>query len=151
MADDFEPRFFADDAAVRRLGQGLIDCSVAREEWTHEAHLAACLWLIAERDDIDPERQLPGFIRAFNESVGGVNDDHNGYHETITQLYVAGVRQWNAVDGGAGSLVDRVNRLLASPVGRRDWPLSLYTKDRLFSVEARRGLITPDRAEWPAV
>lgn len=149
MADHFEPRLFADDAAVRRIGEGLLHRTVTRTEWTHEAHLAACLWLVVERPDIAPERDLPGIIRAFNESVGGVNDDTQGYHETLTQLYIAGVRAWNAADDGAGTLVERVNRLLESRVGHRDWPLDFYSRDRLFSAEARRGLLMPDLAEWP--
>jgi hypothetical protein len=69
-----EPRLFDDDAAIRRIGEGLLACSLARDDWTHEAHLAACLYLLAERPDIQPERDLPNIIRRFNESVGGVND-----------------------------------------------------------------------------
>jgi len=34
-------------------------------------------------------------------------------------------------------------------VGRRDWPLSFYSRDRLFSVEARRHFVTPDLAVLP--
>ena len=45
MTTDHKPRLFADDAAVRRVGEGLLDRSLPRADWTHEAHLAACLWL----------------------------------------------------------------------------------------------------------
>jgi hypothetical protein len=40
---DHEIRFFADDAAVRHVGEGLLARTLPRAEWTHEAHLAACL------------------------------------------------------------------------------------------------------------
>ena len=56
MSDTDEPRLFESDAAVRHIGEGLIACSLDKSEWTHEAHLAACLWLIVERPDIVPER-----------------------------------------------------------------------------------------------
>ncbi|HUQ13666.1 MAG TPA: hypothetical protein VM055_05250 [Novosphingobium sp.] len=135
-------RFFADDAAVRRVGEGLLDRSLPREEWTHEAHLASCLWLLRERPDIVPERDLPAIIRGFNEAKGGVNDDTQGYHETITQLYVRAVRGFAA--WGKGGLCERVNALLASPIGAREWPLGFYSRARLFSVEARRGWVEPD-------
>ena len=141
-------RLFADDAAVRRVGQGLLDCSLPKSDWTHEAHLAACLWLVEERPDIVPERDLPGIIRRYNVSVGGVNDDRQGYHETLTQLYIAGVRRFSAQCGDDG-LSARVNRLLTDPMGGRGWPLTLYSRDRLFSVEARRGLVSPDLGDWP--
>ena len=39
-------RPFADDAAVRHVGEGLLARTLPKPEWTHEAHLAACLWLI---------------------------------------------------------------------------------------------------------
>lgn len=149
---DYGPRLFHDDDAVRRVGEGLIACTLPRAEWTHEAHLAACLWLIVDRPDIAPERDLPDIIRRYNVSVGGVNDDHQGYHETLTQLYIAGVRAWNHGESGDGStgLCSRVNALLQSPVGRRDWPLTLYRRDRLFSVAARRARVLPDLGPWPA-
>jgi hypothetical protein len=143
------PRLFADDAAVRRIGDGLLACSLPKSDWTHEAHLAACLWLITERSDVAAEAELPGIIRRYNESVGGVNDDTQGYHETLTQLYIAGLRVF-AVRHPAGPLADRVNALLSSDMGHRGWPLTLYSRDHLFSVAARRTLVLPDIGVWPA-
>jgi hypothetical protein len=58
--------------------------------------VAASLWLIVERPDIVPERDLPAIIRRFNESVGGVNDYSQGYHGTITQVFLAGIRLYLA-------------------------------------------------------
>ena len=148
---DFAPRLFDSDAAVRHLGEGLVACTLRREEWTHEAHLAATLYLLAERPDIDVDTEIGALIRRFNESVGGVNDDSQGYHDTITHCFVAGVRQFlREWQGGAG-LADRVNALLVSPMGHRDWPLHFYSRDRLFSVEARRGFVAPDREPFPAL
>lgn len=143
---EFSPRFFACDADVVHIGEGLLACTLAREEWTHEAHLAACLWLLAERPDVDVDAEIAGIISRFNESVGGVNDDQGGYHDTITRAYVAGVRRFLGAWRGGEGLAERVNALLASPAGARDWPLRFYSRERLFSVEARRGLVAPDVA-----
>jgi hypothetical protein len=145
----FPPRLFDDDAAIRRLGEGLVACRLRREEWTHEAHLAATCWLVRERPDIDAERALPGLIRRFNESVGGVNDDMQGYHETITQAFLRGVRLHLAESDPEQPLVACVNALLTSARGRRDWPLRFYSRERLFSVEARLTLVAPDLVAWP--
>jgi hypothetical protein len=141
------PRLFPDDAAVRRIGEGLLACNLTRADWTHEAHLAACLWLIVERPDVAPERDLPTIIRRFNESVGGVNDATQGYHETITQLYIRGVRAFLARTDPALPLAEKVNALLRAEEGRRDWPLRFYTRERLFSVQARLAWVEPDAAE----
>jgi hypothetical protein len=37
-----------------------------------------------------------------------------------------------------------VNALLLAPEGRRDWPLRFYSRELLFSPEARLGWIEPD-------
>jgi hypothetical protein len=115
-----------------------------KAEWTHEAHLAACLWLLTERPDIDVERELPAIISRYNEAVGGVNDATQGYHHTITLTYVAAVRDFLARAPAGRSLAERVNALLNEPEGRRDWPLRHYSRDTLFSVEARMGYVPPD-------
>ena len=146
MTDDQAPRLFESDAAVRHLGEGLLACSLDRAEWTHEAHLAACLWLIVERPEIVPERDLPALIRRFNESVGGVNDETQGYHETITQCFIRGVRGFLARADAGLPLAEKVNVLLLEPEGQRDWPLRFYSSDRLFSKEARLGWVEPDLA-----
>jgi hypothetical protein len=132
---DHQPRLFPDDAAVRHIGEGLIACTLTRPEWTHEAHLAATLYLLAERPDILPERDLPG----------GVNSDSDGYHETITQCFIRGVRLFLARTDPGLPLAQKVNALLKAEEGRRDWPLLLYSSERLFSTEARLGWVEPDR------
>jgi hypothetical protein len=144
VAEDDVPRLFPDDEAVRHIGEGLLSCTLARAEWTHEAHLAACLYLLVERQDIVPERDLAAIIRRFNESVGGVNDETQGYHETITQIYIRGARRFLARTEPDLALVCRVNRLLMAEEGRRDWPLRFYSRELLFSKAARLGWVEPD-------
>jgi hypothetical protein len=100
--------------------------------------------LLLRRPEIDLDAQLPSIIRRFNESVGGVNSDTEGYHETITRVFLAGVRLSLADAPADLPLHDLVNQLLRSPMGRRDWPLRSYSRERLFSVEARRTFIAPD-------
>lgn len=141
-----EIRFFADDAAIRHVGEGLLARTLPKGEWTHEAHLAACLWLLTERPDIDVEHDLPAIISAYNEAVGGVNDATQGYHHTITLTYVAGVRDFLARSPTGMSLAACANALLNAPEGRRDFPLRHYSRDTLFSVEARLGYVPPDLA-----
>jgi len=148
MTTDFSPRLFERDHDIRALGEGLLACALPREAWTHEAHLAACLWLLTQRPDIDVDAEIAWLIRRFNESVGGVNDDRNGYHDSITRAYVAGVRLFLSQTAETG-LTARVNALLLSPMGRRDWPLRFYSRELLFSVPARRGYVEPDLAPLP--
>ena len=143
---EFEVRLFRDDASIVRIGEGLLARTLPREEWTHEAHLAACTWIVRDRPEIDPATDMSGIISSYNESVGGVNNDTQGYHETITQVYIAGVKAHLAGVAGNMQLFEAVNALLLSERGRRDLPLKFYSKELLFSVLARRGFVEPDRA-----
>ncbi len=123
--------------------------TLPKADWTHEAHLATCLWLITERPDIDVDSTIDALIRRYNEAVGGVNDDHSGYHETITRAFVAAVRIYLARAGRADLLTD-VNGLLAAPEGARDWPLRFWSREYLFTVAARRSYLEPDILPLPS-
>jgi hypothetical protein len=146
---EFHTRFFRFDSEIENVGEGLVACTLPRSEWTHEAHLAATAYLLLKRRDIALDEDLPGIIRRYNESVGGVNSDSEGYHETITRLFLVGVRLFLAEERQSEPLFELVNGLLLSPMGRRDWPLRFYSPELLFSVEARRHFVDPDLRPLP--
>jgi len=146
---EYRPRTFKSDAEIEHIGGGLLARTLPRSEWTHEAHLAATTWLLTRRADVDIDAELPGIIRRYNESVGGANSDSEGYHETITRVFLHGVRLFLAEADLAEPLHELINQLLLSPMGRREWPLRFYSRERLFSVEARREFIPPDLAALP--
>ena len=146
---EYRPRTFRSDAEIEHIGEGLLARTLPRDEWTHEAHLASTTYLLTRRPDVEIDTQLPGIIRRYNESVGGVNDDTQGYHETITRVFLHGVRLFLSEADAKEPLHELVNELLLSPMGRRDWPLRFYSRERLLSVEARRDFIAPDLAALP--
>lgn len=146
---EFNPRFFRSDAEIEHVGEGLVARTLQRSEWTHEAHLAATAYLLLRRPDIDLDMELPDLIRRYNEAVGGVNSDTEGYHETITRLFLQSVRLFLIESDGLEPLFKLVNELLLLPMGRRDWPLHFYSRERLFSVEARRHFVEPDLRPLP--
>lgn len=146
---DYAPRLFSTDAEIEHLGEGLVARTLAKKEWTHEAHLGATTYLLLKRPDIDVDAELPGLIRRFNESVGGVNSDTEGYHETITRAYLRGIRLFLEEAATSEPLHELVNQLLLSPIGRRDWPLRFWSKERLMSPEARLSYVEPDLAAMP--
>ena len=146
---EYRPRLFKSDAEIDHIGEGLLACTLPRAEWTHEAHLAATTYLLTRRPDIAIDKELPGIIRRYNESGGGVNDDTQGYHETITRVFLHGVRLFLAEADPGEPLHELINELLLSPMGRRDWPLRFYSAERLFSVDARRRFVPPDVAALP--
>jgi hypothetical protein len=147
-AEPLPPRVYGAETEVRRVARGLLDRSLPCPEWTHEAHLAAITVILLEHPDIVPERDLPAIIATYNVAVGGVNSDAEGYHETITRCWIAIARAFHAGTTGL-PLLARVNGFIEAPEGRRDAPLRHYSPDRLFSVDARRRFVEPDRMPLP--
>jgi hypothetical protein len=139
---------FASDEEIAAIGRGVLNLSLPKPQWTHEAHFAAALWLISCRKDLDASRDMPGFIRAYNEATGVANTDTEGYHETITQASLRAAASLLALDPRR-SLFATCNALMASPLGRSDWLLQYWSRERLFSIEARRSWVEPDLKPLP--
>jgi hypothetical protein len=137
-------RYFPDDPAVERVGRGLIDRSLPKAEWTHAAHFAATLWLLRHEPQPPLEVRMPALIRAYNQATGVANTDTDGYHETITLASIGAARAVLATHSPDRPLHEVVDALMATPLGRSDWLLAYWSRDRLFSVAARRAWIEPD-------
>jgi hypothetical protein len=134
------PTKFAEVAAFIGKFEG---CRLPRARWTHEGHLVAGLWYVWHVGASQALEQLRVRIRDHNASVGTLNTDSSGYHETITRLYVEEIERLCSASHGS-TFEEVLARLLASPVARREWPLSFYSADRLFSVRARREWVPPE-------
>jgi hypothetical protein len=139
---------FACDDEIAAIGRGLIDRRLPKSSWTHAAHFAATLWMMTCRPEIDLTRELRGMICAYNEATGGANTDSSGYHETITQASIRAARGF-LQESPPRPLFATCNALMLSPLGEPDWPLAYWTRERLFSVEARRMWVGPDLGELP--
>ena len=140
---------YASEAEIVQVGEGLMTCSLQREAWTHGAHFAAALWLMRYRPELEAAAVMPGLIRAFNDAVGTVNSDSSGYHETIT---LASLRAARGVFDSfpADTPVYRiVNALMGTNFANPNWLLEYWSRDRLMSVEARRGWLEPDLKALP--
>jgi hypothetical protein len=142
--------YFSSDDDIERLGLGLLDRTLPKREWTHAAHFAATLWMLRRRPDIRPEQDLPAIILAYNEATGGENTDTAGYHETITQASIGAARRFLAAHPADAPLHELADLLMASPLGDPDWLLAYWSRERLFSVEARRAWLGPDLRPLPA-
>ncbi len=146
MSDKFEPLrqgATVDEAMVARILEGLRARTLPKPEWTHAAHLTAAAALLDERGLTGAEAAMPSLIRAYNEATGVSNTDSEGYHQTITLFFLRRIDQFLAPLKHE-PLPECVTRLLASPLAERSYPLAYYSRDRLFSVEARRKWAPPD-------
>lgn len=117
--------------------------TLPKEQWTHEAHFVAALWYVIYEPDAALDLMRVA-IKSYNESRGGRNTDTEGYHETLTALYLNTIRDFATQYSIVNYSPDSVAVLLQQPFIDRSFPLSLYSKARLFSVEARKTWVEPD-------
>ena len=117
-----------------------------KSRWTHEAHLTAGLWYVWT---LGFDAALPVVrrrISAYNEAVGTANTDVGGYHETLTRFYLTRIAQLKAASPAA-SFAQLLQATLRSRRLGREAPLQHYSRERLFSVAARRQWLEPDLDE----
>lgn len=135
---------FTRDAAIAHIGEGFLNRTLPKAEWTHAAHFAALLWILRHRPDLRPETHMAALIRAYNETTGTENSDTSGYHETITQASITVTRAFMTGFEDQHPLFDMLNQLSATRLGRSDWPLAHWRRETLFSALARRQWVEPD-------
>lgn len=139
---------YSSDSALEYIALGLLDHTLPKPEWTHAAHFAAAFWMLADPSS-DAMADMPRLIRTYNLATGVENSDSDGYHETITQASLRAAHHYLLSAEEGIELYESLNRFLASSFGKADWLLAYWSRDVLFSVEARRGWVPPDIAALP--
>jgi len=140
--------FFSSDEAIASVGRRFLDRTLPKPEWRHAGHFAATLYLLHRHPRLDLRLHMPTLIRDYNEAAGVKNGRTTGYHETITQASIRAARAFVALDPSR-SLHATCNELLASSLGEPGWLLAHYSRERLFSVEARARWREPDVRPLP--
>jgi hypothetical protein len=127
---------FTSAAEIAELVRLFESCQLPGEGWTHRAHLAVAATYLRAYPLPEATNRARAHIRRYNESRG----NHTGYHETITVLFMRLVARELKVD--PADLAGFVNGL----AGRFavDGLYAHYSKDRLWSAEARAGFVEPD-------
>jgi hypothetical protein len=134
---------FASDDEIRGLVVAFEHCRLAGQAWNHRAHLVVGLWYLFHHGADDGGERVRVGIQRLNAAGGVAQTPAGGYHETITRFYlwVIGRHLRDAAPGT--SLTDLANTLVAT-WGDKNRPLEYYSRDRLFSWEARAGWVEPD-------
>jgi hypothetical protein len=141
LAPDLETFRTTED--ILSLVRAFDDCTLPRERWTHAAHLTVALWHILQYDWPEAVSRVRAGILRYNAAHGIRTTPTGGYHETLTLFWMRRVRAF--LEEGrneARSLVNLANELAAS--ADRELPLRHYTRERLFSTEARASWVEPD-------
>ncbi|MFN8353557.1 MAG: hypothetical protein U0Y10_03875 [Spirosomataceae bacterium] len=129
---------------VEALVEAFIAKKLPKEAWTHEAHLAACVWHLLRHTTTETLLFLRSRIITYNESVGGVNGLDSGYHETLTVFWIEAVNAFLQQADRTQPLHLLCQELFNGPYADRTLPLKFYDRQTVFSTEARARFVSPD-------
>lgn len=130
------------DALVRAFEDG----TLAREDWTHAAHLVVAL-SYAHGQRLEAYERLREGIQRYNQRTGLVETPTRGFHETITRAWFQLVLHFlDLFDDGRSlpSLAEDLVQLFP-----KEELFLHFSRNVLLSVEARRGWVEPDLRPLP--
>ena len=136
------------DSSTQLLVHQFLRRTLPKSAWTHEAHLRVGLWHVLHFAPDEALARLRTGIRALNESHGTPNTDSGGYHETITRFYVCWIVSFLS-QAGSDRPIDDLAHELVHAAGDSQLPLQYYSRERLFSVQARQTWVEPDLQPLP--
>jgi len=133
-------------AVVRGFEHG----TIAREDWRHAEHLTVALYYLLHHDfETATSKMRDGIfnlLKAFEVDL----KKEMPYHETLTIFWLRTVADFAKSKNGA-SIVETCNELVVK--FDKDYPLRFYSREFLFSDEARKKFVESDlsleRGQFP--
>lgn len=138
-----EMPYYRTSGEVLALVREFEACTLPRERWTHAAHLTVALWYLLQFDWPEAVTHTRAGIKRYNESHGIITTRDSGYHETLTIFWLRVVRAFLARDFNECRALDSLASELVETADK-NLPLAHYTRERLFSREARLKWVEPD-------
>jgi arginase len=134
---------FQTDEEILDLVTQFEACRWPYERWTHRAHLAVAALYLAQYPFADALARIRQNIQAYNRACG----DPNGYHETITVVFLRLIHNFLATNPEPRSLTATVAELFARFDTKT--PLAYFSPERLSSPIAKQRWIEPNLKPLP--
>jgi hypothetical protein len=132
---------YNDESEIAEIVRTFEDGTITRDTWKHAEHLTVALHYVSHHDiDTATETMRSGLFRLLG-AFGVDLTKEMPYHETMTVFWMRTVADFNASKNGASRL-DKTNELVATY--DKDYPLRFYSRDYLFSDEARARFVDGD-------
>lgn len=131
------------DVEVNSLARRFEERTLSKAEWTHAAHLTVGLYYCFHYPFGLAKNLMSDGIYWLNDAHGTPNTETSGYHETLTVFWLRTVAEFLENNGRRKGLARLANDLIVSCSDTK-LPLDFYTRERLFSVQARLNYVEPN-------
>jgi hypothetical protein len=134
---------YKDDAEIEKLVASFEDASIARGVWKHAEHLVVALYYVNSCGDIEvaTNKMREGLFNLLTDGFKVDLSKEMPYHETLTVFWMKTVDEFSRSRNGM-PLHEKANNLIEA--FDKDYPLNFYTREYLFSDEARARFVEPD-------
>ena len=135
---------FTDEDEIKEVVRTFEDATISRDKWKHAEHLTVALHYLSRHDMETATAKMRDGIFKLLGAFGVDLTKEMPYHETLTVFWMRTVAEFNVSKNGA-SVLDKTNELVAK--FDKDHPLRFYSREYLFSDEARAAFVEGDLKE----
>ncbi|HMT09846.1 MAG TPA: hypothetical protein PKA82_17810 [Pyrinomonadaceae bacterium] len=139
---------FSNENEIAEVVRTFEDATISRDDWKHAEHLTVALQYLIEDDLETATTKMRDGIFKLLGAFGVDLTKEMPYHETLTVFWMRTVAEFNESTSGA-SLLEKANDLVER--FDKDHPLKFYSREYLFSDEARSRFVEPDLQKLPSV
>jgi hypothetical protein len=133
--------YYGSDDEIRALVAGFEACSLPPDDFDHRAHLAVAVWYLSSTStEMATHRMREALLRFIAHN----KVDPQKYNETITQFWVKRLDKLLSETDAALPLFERANQAIER-AGNSKVIFDYYTRERIFSEDARTGWVEPDK------
>lgn len=134
---------YKDEKEIADVVRGFEEATISRETWKHAEHLTVALHYLSLHDIETATTKMRDGIFKLLGAFGVDLTKEMPYHETMTVFWMRTVASFNASKNG-DSILDKANELVET--FDKDYPLRFYSRELLFSDDARSRFIEADTA-----
>ena len=144
LLGEFMETKYKHESEVLDLIRSFEDATIPHDDWKHAEHLVVALYYLTLHDlDIAYEKMRAGILNLLEHGFKVDLKKEMPYHETITLFWMRTVNGYNASKNGA-SLLEKANEVAYR--WDKDHPLKFYSRELLFSDDARARFVEADLA-----
>ncbi len=132
---------YKDETEIAEVVRSFEDATISRDAWKHAEHLTVALHYLTLYDIVEATVKMRSGIFNLLKAFGVNLKKEMPYHETLTIFWMRTVADF-AASSNESSFLDKANDLVAKY--DKDYPLNFYSRDCLFSDEARATFVGGD-------
>ena len=133
---------FRNEEEIEEVVRTFEDASISRDAWKHAEHLTVALHYLSLYDmETATAKMRDGIFKLLTKGFGLDLSKEMPYHETLTVFWMRTVDGFRRSKNGS-CLLDNANELIERY--DKDHPLRFYSREYLFSDEARSKFVEGD-------